>query len=68
MDLAKLRRLLDREELQRALKSHRGRDSRIQDWLDRLEHQRGGIEDVLDTRGLVCSASTRPSIRTRRAR
>ena len=29
MDLAKLRRLLDREELQRALKPHRGRDSRI---------------------------------------
>jgi len=45
MDLAELRRLLDREELQRALEPHRGRDARIGDWLNRLEHQRGGIED-----------------------
>jgi hypothetical protein len=45
MDLAELRRLLHREELLQALEPHRGRDSRINEWIDRLEHQRGGIED-----------------------
>ena len=45
MDLAELRRLLDRETLLRALATHRGRDPRIGDWLQRHEHQRGGIED-----------------------
>src|SRR5439155_7323492 len=45
MDLANLRRLLDREALQRALEPHVHRDPRIGDWLARLEHQRGGIED-----------------------
>jgi hypothetical protein len=45
MDLAQLRRLLDRTELLRALEPFRNRDPRIADWLDRLEHQRGGIED-----------------------
>jgi hypothetical protein len=45
MDLAQLRRLLDREALLRALEPHRGRDARIGEWLDRLGHQRGGIED-----------------------
>ncbi|HVQ42377.1 MAG TPA: hypothetical protein VMS54_09225, partial [Vicinamibacterales bacterium] len=44
-DLAQLRRLLDRGELLRALEPFRGRDARIGEWLDRLEHQRGGIED-----------------------
>jgi HNH endonuclease/TraM recognition site of TraD and TraG len=45
MDLAQLRRLLDREALLRALEPHRDRDGRIGGWIDRLEHQRGGIED-----------------------
>jgi len=45
MDLAELRRLLDREELLRALKPHRGRDARIGGWIERLEHQHGGVED-----------------------
>ena len=45
MDLAQLRRLLDREALLRALEPHRGRDPRIGEWIDRLEHQRGGVED-----------------------
>ena len=45
MDLAQLRRLLDREELLRALEPHRGRDQRIGEWIDRLDHQRGGVED-----------------------
>src|SRR5438876_1075025 len=45
MELAKLRQLLDRETLIRALEPHRGRDARIVEWLSRLEHQRGGIED-----------------------
>src|SRR5207244_7837704 len=45
MDLAKLRGLLDRAELMRALKPHEQRDERIRDWLHRLEHQHGGIED-----------------------
>src|SRR6266702_7411986 len=44
MDLAKLRRLLDREQLLKALEPHRSRDSRIGEWIDRLKHQRGGIE------------------------
>jgi hypothetical protein len=45
MDLAQLRRLLDCEELLKALEPHRGRDERIGEWIDRLGHQRGGIED-----------------------
>ena len=45
MDLAQLRRLLDREALLRALEPHRGRDERIGEWIDRLDHQRGGVED-----------------------
>jgi hypothetical protein len=45
MDLAKLPGLLDRAALMRALEPHRGRDARINDWLHRLEHQHGGIED-----------------------
>jgi len=45
MDLAQIRRLLDREALLRALELHRGRDPRIADWLARLAHQHGGIED-----------------------
>jgi len=45
MDLARLRRLLDREALLKALEPHRGRDERIGGWIDRLDHQRGGIED-----------------------
>jgi hypothetical protein len=45
MDLAQIRRLLDREALLRALEPHRGRDPRIGEWLQRLDHQRGGIED-----------------------
>jgi hypothetical protein len=44
-DLGELRRRLDRGLLTRALERHRGRDSRIADWLYRLEHQHGGIED-----------------------
>jgi hypothetical protein len=44
-DLAQLRRLLDRETLMAALEPHRGRDPHIADWLTRLEHQHGGIED-----------------------
>src|SRR5215210_7845420 len=45
MDLAQLRRLLDRTELLRALEPHRGRDARVDGWLERLSHQHGGIED-----------------------
>ena len=45
MDLAKLRRLLDRHELIQALEPHRDRDQRLGDWLARLLQQRGGIED-----------------------
>lgn len=45
MDLAELRRLLDRQALAIALERHRARDSRIADWLERLSHQHGGIED-----------------------
>ncbi len=45
MDLAELRRRLDRQVLTAALERHRGRDSRITEWLQRLEHQHGGIED-----------------------
>jgi hypothetical protein len=45
MDLARLRGLLDRVELLRALGPYRWRDSRVADWLQRLEHQHGGIED-----------------------
>src|SRR6266566_5226139 len=61
MDLAKLRVLLDREALQRALEPHRARDPRIGDWLHRLEHQRSGIEDSgargLDRQPAVVSRS-----------
>src|SRR5438876_3988593 len=45
MDLAELRRLLDREQLLKALEPHRGRDARIVEWITRLKHQHGGIED-----------------------
>jgi Type IV secretion-system coupling protein DNA-binding domain len=45
MDLAQLRRLLDRAALIRALESHRQRDARIGDWLEHLKNQQGGIED-----------------------
>jgi hypothetical protein len=45
MDLSRLRQLLDRETLIRALEPHRGRDGRIGEWIDRLGHQRGGVED-----------------------
>jgi hypothetical protein len=44
MDLARLRRLLDREALLKALDPYR-RDPRVSEWVDRLEHQRGGVED-----------------------
>jgi hypothetical protein len=45
MNLADLRRLLDREQLHRALEPHRWRDPRVAEWIQRLEHQHGGIED-----------------------
>jgi hypothetical protein len=45
MDLARLRRLLDREELIRALEPHVHRDPRIGEWPERLGHQRDGVED-----------------------
>ena len=45
MDLASLRRLLERETLIKALEPHQHRDARIADWLERLKHQHGGIED-----------------------
>src|SRR5919199_284340 len=45
MDLAELRRRLDRAVLTEALNRHRGRDPRVADWLHHLEHQHGGIED-----------------------
>ena len=45
MDLAELRRRLDRDVLVRILELHHDRDPRIADWIIRLEHQRGGIED-----------------------
>lgn len=51
LDLAELRRVLDREQLVRALERHRDRGPRIGDWLERLEYQRGGIGDS-DGRGL----------------
>ncbi|MDQ6671044.1 MAG: type IV secretory system conjugative DNA transfer family protein, partial [Chloroflexota bacterium] len=57
MDLARLRQLLDREALVRALVPHAYRDPRIGDWLERLEHQRGGIEDS-GARGLDRSLGT----------
>jgi hypothetical protein len=44
-DLAELRRRLDRQILVGVLEQHRGRDERIADWLYRLEHQHGGVED-----------------------
>jgi hypothetical protein len=45
MDLDELRRRLDRQVLTAALERHRGRDGRIADWLTRLSHQHGGLED-----------------------
>src|SRR5215210_2975595 len=57
MDLASVRRLLDGETLMRTLEPHRNRDPRIADWLHRLEHQRGGIEDS-GARGLDRSLGT----------
>lgn len=45
MDLAELRRRLDRDVLVRILELHRDRDPRIVEWITRLEHQHGGIED-----------------------
>src|SRR5919202_2938438 len=45
MDLAELRRRLDRAILTEALKRHHGRDPRVTEWLHHLEHQHGGIED-----------------------
>jgi hypothetical protein len=45
MDLTELRRRLDRETLRTVLELHRRRDGRIAEWLGRLEHQHGGIED-----------------------
>ena len=29
----------------RALEPHRGRDARLETWIERLDHQRGGVED-----------------------
>src|SRR5207237_6302736 len=43
--VARLRHLLDREALLKALEPHRSRDPRIGDWIERLKHQHGGIED-----------------------
>jgi CheY-like chemotaxis protein len=45
LELARLRALLDRETLIGALEPHRGRDPRIQDWIELLHHQHNGIED-----------------------
>jgi hypothetical protein len=45
MDLARLRTLLDRGELLSALEPCRWRDSRVEEWFERLAHQHGGIED-----------------------
>ena len=45
MDLASLRRLLDRDILTNALIPFRDRDPRIAEWIQRLQHQHGGIED-----------------------
>ncbi|MBV9322865.1 MAG: HNH endonuclease [Chloroflexi bacterium] len=45
MDLAELRRRLDREVLTDCLERHRGRDTRIAEWIQHLEHQHGGVED-----------------------
>jgi hypothetical protein len=45
MDLVELRRRLDRDVLLRTLGRHRDRDTRIAEWIQRLEHQHGGIED-----------------------
>jgi hypothetical protein len=51
MDLAELRRRLDWQVLAAALERHRDRDARIVDWLTRLSHQHGGIEESA-SRGL----------------
>lgn len=45
MEPAGLRTLLDRETLIAALEPHRGWDPRIQDWIERLQHQRNDIAD-----------------------
>jgi hypothetical protein len=45
MDLASLRRLLDRTALLSALEPCRGRDARVDGWLERLRHKHGDIED-----------------------
>jgi hypothetical protein len=45
MDLARLRTLLDRIELLRALEPYRWRDPRMGEWIEKLAHQHGGIED-----------------------
>jgi hypothetical protein len=45
MDLASQRTLLDRHALMAALEPFRDRDPRIAEWLARLGHQHGGIED-----------------------
>jgi hypothetical protein len=64
MDLASIRRLLDRTALLRALEPHRGRDPRIADWLTRLPHQHGGIEDRLEasTGHWACCWTASPSV------
>jgi hypothetical protein len=46
MDLAELRRRLERETLLHALERHRGRDERISDWFARLSHQQ--IDRIVD--------------------
>src|SRR5207244_937249 len=45
MELAEVRALLDRQTLIAALERHRGRDPRIQGWIERLQHRRNDIED-----------------------
>jgi hypothetical protein len=56
MDLAQLRRLLDRTELLRALEPFKS-DARVASWVTRLGHQHGGIEDS-GARGLDRSLGT----------
>lgn len=57
MDLARLRALLDRTALLRALQPFATRDQRVAEWVDRLTHQHGGIEDS-GARGLDRSLGT----------
>src|SRR6185437_4583493 len=45
MDLARIRALLDSQALIAALEPHEHRDRRVRDWLDRLKHQQGNLED-----------------------